>query len=54
MARGRGRQQPGVPATQAGGKRWAISPDGSDKILQLAFEKEFGLLVDLFANPEEN
>lgn len=38
----------------ADGKRWAISPDGSDKILQLVFEKEFGLLVDLSANPEDN
>ncbi|MCG3148097.1 MAG: hypothetical protein PCFJNLEI_01539 [Verrucomicrobiae bacterium] len=38
----------------AGGKRWAISPDGSDEILQLVFEKEFGLLVDLSANPEDN
>ena len=38
----------------ADGKRWAISPDGSDEILQLVFEKEFGLLVDLSANPEDN
>lgn len=33
---------------------WAISPDGSDKILSLVFEKDFGLLVDLSANPELN
>jgi hypothetical protein len=33
---------------------WAISPDGSDEILSLAFEKDFGLLVDLSANPELN
>jgi len=38
----------------ADGKRWAISPDGSDEILQLVFEKEFGLLVDLSANPDNN
>lgn len=35
----------------ADGKRWAISPDGSDEILQLEFEKEFGLLVDLSGDP---
>lgn len=35
-------------------ERWAISPDGSDEVLQLVFEKEFGLLVDLSANPDNN
>jgi len=34
--------------------RWAISPDGSNEILQLVLEKEFGLLVDLSASPEDN
>jgi len=38
----------------ADGKRWAISPDGSSEILQLHFEKEFGLLVDLSVNPTHN
>jgi hypothetical protein len=33
---------------------WAISPDGSDEILSPAFEKDFGLLVDLSADPELN
>ncbi len=33
---------------------WAISPDQSDEILSLAFEKDFGLLVDLSANPQLN
>src|SRR5438105_2238270 len=27
--------------------RWAISPDSDDQILQLQFEKEFGLLIDM-------
>ena len=36
------------------GGLWAISPDRSDEILSLAFEKDFGLLVDLSANPELN
>jgi len=30
------------------------SPDDSDEILCLAFEKDFGLLIDLSANPERN
>ena len=38
----------------ADGERWAIAPNDSDEILQLVFEKEFGLLVDLSANPEAN
>ena len=33
---------------------WAISPDRSDEVLSLVFEKDFGLLVDLSANPEIN
>ncbi len=33
---------------------WAISPDRSDEVLSLVFEKDFGLLVDLSANPELN
>jgi hypothetical protein len=33
---------------------WAISPDDSDEILSLVFERDFGLLVDLSANPERN
>jgi hypothetical protein len=33
---------------------WAISPDDSDEILSLAFEKDFGLLVDLSARPALN
>lgn len=33
---------------------WAISPDDSDEILFLAFEKDFGLLVDFSATPERN
>jgi hypothetical protein len=36
------------------GNRWAISPDGTNEILQLIFEKDFGLLMDLSADPEKN
>lgn len=38
----------------ADGKRWAISPDGTDEIEQLVFQDDFGLLVDLSGNPEQN
>lgn len=38
----------------ADGEWWAISPDGTDEILHLVFEKEFGLLVDLSADPKKN
>lgn len=36
------------------GVRYAVSPHESDLILQLVFEQDFGLLVDLSANPESN
>ena len=33
---------------------WAISPDRSDEILSLAFEKDFGLVMNLSSNPQSN
>jgi hypothetical protein len=33
---------------------WAISPDNSDEILSLRFEKDFGLLIDLSSDPTRN
>jgi hypothetical protein len=33
---------------------WAVSPTDSDEILSLEFEKDFGLVVDLSANPQLN
>ncbi len=44
----------GVCLGQQDGNRWAISPDESGDVLSLVFEKDFGLLVDLSANPERN
>jgi hypothetical protein len=38
----------------ADGKKWAISPDSTEDIIPLVFEKEFGLLLDLSANPKRN
>lgn len=34
--------------------RYAISPDQSDEILSLVFEKDFGLLIDLSGEPAWN
>lgn len=36
------------------GNKWAISPDGSSEILDLAFEKEFGLLLDMSGDAGKN
>jgi hypothetical protein len=33
---------------------FAVSPDHSDEIIELAVEKDFGLLVDLSADPTIN
>jgi hypothetical protein len=38
----------------ADGNRWAISPDDEDQILQLVFERDFALLIDLSGNPDLN
>lgn len=36
------------------GIRYAVSPHESDYILQLVFDQDFGLLVDLSADPSTN
>ncbi len=36
------------------GRRWAVSPKGTDEVLQLTFEQDFGLLLDCSASPENN
>ena len=38
----------------AGGNHWAVSPDSSVDILELTFEQDFALLLDLSANPARN
>lgn len=37
-----------------GTNRWAVSPDSSPAILELHFEGEFALLLDLSATPSRN
>jgi hypothetical protein len=45
----------GVCLGEAGrGGLWAISPNDSNEIVSLAFENDFGLLVDLSSNPQLN
>ena len=34
--------------------RWAVTPDRSDEILSLIRDREFGLLIDLSADPLRN
>jgi hypothetical protein len=47
--------QQGVCLSEAACKGlWAISPDNSDEILFLVFEKDFGLLMDLSGDPVLN
>ena len=33
---------------------WAVSPDCTDEILSLVFEKDFGLVIDLSSDPTRN
>ena len=48
------REQKPNGVRNADGKLWAVSPDNSDEILQLEFEKEFALLMGFSADPEKN
>jgi hypothetical protein len=44
----------GVCLGQATNGRWGISPEESDEIVSLEFEREFAVLVDLSADPARN
>lgn len=35
-------------------KKWAVSPDSSDEIVPMEYEVDFGLLIDLSAQPQQN
>lgn len=35
-------------------KVFTVSPDGSHEIIELLFEEEFGLLIDLSTDPSRN
>jgi len=36
------------------GEKWSVSPDGSNEILNLTFDKEFGLLLDMSGDARTN
>lgn len=38
----------------ARGDKWAVTPDGSDEILELWFDREFGLLLDMSGDAGRN
>jgi hypothetical protein len=35
-------------------EKWSVSPDESNEIVNLTFEKEFGLLVDMSGDARRN
>jgi hypothetical protein len=51
---GKFRGDEGVCLGRAADGLWAVSPDRSEEILSLTFEKDFGLVMDLSANPGFN
>jgi hypothetical protein len=52
---GRFKGEEGVCLGQASADNlWSVSPDCTDEILSLVFEKDFGLLVDLSSDPTRN
>ena len=38
----------------ADGEKWSVSPDDSNEILNLTFEKDFGLLLDMWGDAKGN
>ncbi|HTL67520.1 MAG TPA: hypothetical protein VL200_07655 [Lacunisphaera sp.] len=44
----------GICLGRAAAGRWAVSPDSSTAILELRFEREFALLLDLSTSPDRN
>jgi len=38
----------------ADGKKWSVSPDDTNEILNLTFEKEFGLLLNISGDAKRN
>lgn len=54
ILRGRFQGTEGICLGEHRNGRFAVSPDGSDEILSLARDREFGLLIDLSADPLRN
>ena len=51
---GRFKGEEGICLGEDRGGRCAVSPDGSDEILSLVPDREFGLLIDLSADLSRN
>ncbi|PYK64128.1 MAG: hypothetical protein DME50_15215 [Verrucomicrobia bacterium] len=51
---GRFKGKEGICLGKDSNGRCAVSPDDSDEILSLVRDKEFGLLIDLSADPQRN
>jgi hypothetical protein len=51
---GRFKGEEGIYLSEDRNGRCAVSPDGSDEILSLVRDREFGLLIDLSADPLRN
>ncbi len=51
---GRFKGEEGICLGKDANDRWAVSPDGSHEILSLTRDREFGLLIDLSADPRRN
>jgi hypothetical protein len=54
ILRGRFKGDEGICLGEERNGRWAISPDGSNEIVPLIFDRGFVLLIDLSADPTRN
>lgn len=54
ITRGRYRGCEGTCLGRINETSWAVSPEGFDEIVNLEFEKDFSLLVDLSSDPAQN
>jgi hypothetical protein len=51
---GRFKGDEGICLGEDGKGQWAVSPDRSDEVLSLVRNTDFGLLIDLSADPTRN
>ena len=51
---GRFKGEEGICLGEERNGHWAISPDGSNEILSLVRDRDFGLLIDLSVDPVQN
>jgi len=51
---GRFKGAEGICLGEDSNNRWAISPDDSNEVMSLVRDRDFGLLIDLSADPARN